>query len=50
TAHDPFPFWVVVKEDEEKRKKAIMTAAKVQQMEAETQREQMRREAGLESK
>ncbi|KAG6004646.1 assembly factor cbp4 [Claviceps maximensis] len=44
------PIWVVVKEDEEKRKKAVMTAAKVQKMEADTQREQMRREAGLDSK
>ncbi|KAG6029899.1 hypothetical protein E4U41_000233 [Claviceps citrina] len=44
------PIWVVVKEDEERRKKAVMSAAKVQQREADTQREQMRREAGLESK
>ncbi|KAG5970587.1 hypothetical protein E4U55_001563 [Claviceps digitariae] len=44
------PLWTVMKEDEERRKQALLNAGKVQKMEAETQREQMRREAGLESK
>lgn len=44
------PIWVVVKEEEERRKKAVLGAAKVQQKEADARREEMRREAGLESR
>ena len=39
--------WTVAKEDEERRKKAIMEAGKAQQKEAEARKEEMRREAGL---
>ncbi|PHH63552.1 hypothetical protein CDD81_5739 [Ophiocordyceps australis] len=41
------PIWIVVKEDEERRKKAALEATKAQQREADAQRDEMRREAGL---
>ncbi|PHH87353.1 hypothetical protein CDD83_8989 [Cordyceps sp. RAO-2017] len=41
------PIWIVVKEEEERRKKAALAAGRQKQREAETQREEMRREAGL---
>ncbi|KAK5998759.1 Assembly factor cbp-4 [Cladobotryum mycophilum] len=44
------PIWIVIKEEEEKRKKAELEASKVQQKEAEARREAMRREAGLSEK
>ncbi|KAK4081466.1 hypothetical protein Purlil1_11644 [Purpureocillium lilacinum] len=42
--------WIVVKEEEERKRKAALRAGKAQQREAEAQREEMRREAGLGSK
>lgn len=39
--------WTVAKEDEERRKRATMDAAKAAQKEADARREEMRREAGL---
>lgn len=42
--------WVVMKEDEERKKKADLSAVKKQQKEAEARREEMRSEAGLGSK
>ncbi|KAG6205687.1 hypothetical protein E4U35_002425 [Claviceps purpurea] len=44
------PIWTVMMEEEERQKKAALSAARAQRREADTQREQMRREAGLESK
>ncbi|KAK2591903.1 Assembly factor cbp4 [Conoideocrella luteorostrata] len=44
------PIWIVLKEEEERRKKAVFSAAKTQQQEADAQREEMRREVGLDSK
>ncbi|GAO14544.1 uncharacterized protein UV8b_04348 [Ustilaginoidea virens] len=44
------PIWIVVKEEEERRKKAVLEAAKAHQREADAQRDEMRREAGLGSK
>ncbi|PHH80562.1 hypothetical protein CDD82_1667 [Ophiocordyceps australis] len=41
------PIWIVVKEDEERRKKTALEAAKAQQRAADAQRDEMRREAGL---
>ncbi|KAK3196261.1 Assembly factor cbp4 [Lecanicillium sp. MT-2017a] len=41
------PVWTVAKEDEERRKRATMDAAKAAQKEADARREEMRREAGL---
>ncbi|UNI24206.1 Assembly factor cbp4 [Purpureocillium takamizusanense] len=41
------PIWIVVKEEEERKKQAALRAGKAQQREAEAQREEMRREAGL---
>ncbi|KAG5913750.1 hypothetical protein E4U61_006558 [Claviceps capensis] len=44
------PIWTVMIEEEERQKKAALSTARAQRREADTQREQMRREAGLESK
>ncbi|KAG5953642.1 hypothetical protein E4U58_000331 [Claviceps cyperi] len=44
------PIWTVMMEEEERQKKAVLGAARAQQREADAQKEQMRREAGLESK
>ncbi|KAG5933181.1 hypothetical protein E4U59_007024 [Claviceps monticola] len=44
------PIWTVMAEEEERQKKAALSAARAQRREADMQREQMRREAGLESK
>ncbi|KAG5993921.1 hypothetical protein E4U52_001579 [Claviceps spartinae] len=44
------PIWTVMMEEEERQKKAVLSAARAQRKEADAQREQMRREAGLESK
>ncbi|KAG6019471.1 hypothetical protein E4U19_007205 [Claviceps sp. Clav32 group G5] len=44
------PIWAVMKEEEERQKKAVLSAAMAQRREADAQREQMRREAGLDSK
>lgn len=39
--------WAVIKEDEERRKKAEIEASRLQKQEAVARREEMRREAGL---
>jgi hypothetical protein len=39
--------WAVIKEDEERRKKAELEANRLQKQEAVARREEMRREAGL---
>ncbi|KAG6088204.1 hypothetical protein E4U31_000243 [Claviceps sp. LM219 group G6] len=44
------PIWTVMMEEDERQKKAALSAARAQRKEADSQREQMRREAGLESK
>ncbi|PTB70543.1 CBP4-domain-containing protein [Trichoderma citrinoviride] len=42
------PIWAVMKEEEERKKRADLEAGRLQQLEAAARREQMRREAGLE--
>ncbi|EWG38925.1 hypothetical protein FVEG_01990 [Fusarium verticillioides 7600] len=44
------PIWIVVKEEEERKRKAAAAAAKATQKDADTRREEMRREAGLDAK
>ncbi|KJZ69607.1 Assembly factor cbp-4 [Hirsutella minnesotensis 3608] len=44
------PIWVVVKEEEERRKQALLEQGRTQQRDAEARREEMRREAGLDAK
>ncbi|KAK4068638.1 uncharacterized protein Triagg1_7286 [Trichoderma aggressivum f. europaeum] len=41
------PVWAVIKEEEERKKKADLEAARLQKQEAVAQRDEMRREAGL---
>ncbi|KAK1252634.1 hypothetical protein MKX08_003821 [Trichoderma sp. CBMAI-0020] len=41
------PIWAVIKEDEERKKKAELEASRLQKQEAVARREEMRREAGL---
>ncbi|POR32577.1 Cbp4 [Tolypocladium paradoxum] len=44
------PIWIVVKEEDERRKRAALEAGRVQQREADARRDEMRREAGLGTK
>ncbi|SPJ81773.1 related to ubiquinol--cytochrome-c reductase assembly factor [Fusarium torulosum] len=44
------PIWVVVKEEEERKRTAAAAAAKASKMETASRREEMRREAGLDTK
>ncbi|PHH76513.1 hypothetical protein CDD80_1484 [Ophiocordyceps camponoti-rufipedis] len=44
------PIWVVMKEEEQRRKQAALEAGRTQQREADARRDEMRREAGLASK
>ncbi|KAM4065085.1 CBP4 domain-containing protein [Hirsutella rhossiliensis] len=44
------PIWIVVKEEEERRKKTALETGRAQQREADARREEMRREAGLGAK
>ncbi|EHK22456.1 uncharacterized protein TRIVIDRAFT_54134 [Trichoderma virens Gv29-8] len=41
------PIWAVIKEEEERKKKADLEAARLQKQEAAARRDEMRREAGL---
>lgn len=45
-----FSVWIVAKEEEARTKQRALQAGRVQQKAAEARREEMRREAGLDSK
>ncbi|CEJ91214.1 Putative CBP4 domain-containing protein [[Torrubiella] hemipterigena] len=44
------PIWFVVQEEEERKKKALFEKAREDQRQAEARREEMRKEAGLQTK